>query len=115
MKQVFAVICAAATFGLSGCHSAYVQASIINATTSPITLVELDYPSASFGTGSLAPGATYRYRFQMIGSGDAKVLWTDAAQHEHTVKGPALHERQEGTLTVRITGASADWTTHLQH
>jgi hypothetical protein len=115
MKQALAVVCAVATLGLSGCHSAYVQASITNATASPITLVELDYPSASFGTGSLAPGATYHYRFQMIGSGDAKVIWTDAAQHEHTVKGPALHEKQEGTLAVKISGDSAEWTTHLQH
>jgi hypothetical protein len=115
MKRFRFSLCALPLIALTGCHSAYIQTDITNATTSPITLVELDYPSASFGVGSLAPGATYHYRFQIIGSGDTKVLWTDAASHEHTVKGPALHEKQEGPLSVRITGDSAEWTAHLQH
>ena len=103
------------TLALTGCHSAYVQADIINTTASPIKLVELDYPSASFGVETLAPGAKYHYRFQMIGSGDSKIIWTDAEKHEHTVKGPALHEKQEGSLTVKITDNSAEWSTNLQH
>ena len=35
---------------LTGCHSPYVEATISNRTPSPITLIEVDYPSASFGT-----------------------------------------------------------------
>jgi hypothetical protein len=115
MKRTSFTLCALVMLGLIGCHSAYIQADITNATPSPITLVELDYPSASFGVGSLAPGATYHYRFQIIGSGATKVIWTDASQHEHTVAGPSLHEKQEGPLAVRITGDSAEWTNHLQH
>ena len=33
----------------AGCHSSYVEATLQNHTAQPISLVELDYPSASFG------------------------------------------------------------------
>jgi hypothetical protein len=100
--------------GLTGCHSAYIEADIKNASPTPITLVEFDYPSASFGTGTLPSGATYHYRFKILGTGPTKILWTDAARQDHTAPGPPLHEGQEGSLTVTLNGAAATWSTHLQ-
>ncbi len=97
----------------TGCHSRYIEADIINSTATPLTLVELDYPSASFGTGTLAAGATYHYRFKILGSGPTKILWTDAARHDHTVPGPQLSEGQQGSLAVTITDTTATWSTHL--
>jgi len=97
----------------TGCHSHYVEADITNATGTPLTLVELDYPSASFGTEALAAGATYHYRFKILGSGPTKILWTDAARHDHTVPGPQLSEGQQGALAVTITDTIATWSTHL--
>ena len=99
--------------GVSGCHSAYVEADIKNATASPVKLVEVDYPSASFGKEVLAAGETYHYRFKILGNGDTRVLWTDATQHEHSVKGPALREGQEGPLVVTIGDDTAQWSLHL--
>jgi hypothetical protein len=99
---------------LGGCHSAYVAADIKNESGGAISLAELDYPSASFGTESLAAGAKYHYRFKILGSGPTKVLWTDAAHHDHSVSGPELKEGQEGVLTVTITGTTAHWTTSLR-
>ena len=98
----------------TGCHSAYVSADITNTTPTPITLVELDYPSASFGTGTLGPGATYHYRFKILGSGPTKILWTDATRHDHTVAGPHLNEGQEGSLTVAITPTTATFSSNLK-
>jgi hypothetical protein len=98
---------------VGGCHSAYVEADVKNATASPISLVEVDYPSASFGKETLAAGETYHYRFKILGDGDTKVLWTDTARHEHTVKGPALREGQEGSLVVTIGDDTAQWSQHL--
>ncbi len=109
-----AVAGAIALATITGCKSKYVEADVINGTPSPISLVELDYPSASFGTGSLAAGATYHYRFKILGSGPTKVLWTDAAHHDHTVAGPRLDEGQEGTLSVTISGDSAVWAKDLR-
>ena len=99
---------------LTGCHSHYVSIDIHNTTAAPITLVEVDYPSASFGVDTLAAGATYHYRFKILGDGSAKILWTDAAQHQHTVPGPSLSEGQEGTLTATITPTTATWQSNLR-
>ena len=90
------------TAALAGCHSPYVNATVLNHTPDPISLIEVDYPSASFGTQALAPGQTFPYRFKVLGSGDLKVEWTDSHNHDHTVTGPALREGTEGTLQITL-------------
>jgi hypothetical protein len=90
-----------------------VQADVKNASGAAVNLVEVDYPSASFGVQSLAPGAEFHYRFKILGEGETQILWTDAAEKQHTVKGPSLHEGLQGPLTVTITGATATWETQL--
>jgi hypothetical protein len=99
---------------LCGCASKYVQAAVRNRTGSVVTLVEVDYPSASFGKETLAAGAEFDYRFKIMGSGPTKVLWTDAAQKQHEVAGPKLEEGQQGTLTVTLTPSSASWDAQLR-
>jgi hypothetical protein len=117
---------AAAILLLTGCHSAYIEATLRNATPHPISLVELDYPSASFGTQTLAPGETFHYRFKLLGSGPLKLLYTDPAtpettvspahpEQDHTFTGPSLNEGDEGTLLVTITPTTPQWTTNLHH
>ena len=103
---------AAALVPLAGCHSAYIEAVVINQTDHTLALVELDYPSASFGTQDLKPGARYDYRFKILGSGPTKLLWTDFAHHDFTAQGPALHENQEGKLIVTLTPAGPTWDSH---
>jgi hypothetical protein len=103
-----------AVAGTVGCKSAFVEADVINATAAPVSLVEVDYPSASFGVGSLAAGATYHYRFKILGSGATKVMWTDAARRDYSSVGPQLHEGEQGTMTVTILGGTAEWETHLR-
>ena len=114
MRIAFASVVAVGLLGIGGCKSAYIEASVVNATGAPVSLVEVDYPSASFGVESLAAGATYHYRFKILGSGATKILWTDATRKEHTVGGPALKEGQQGGLTVTIGGDTATWQTALQ-
>jgi hypothetical protein len=92
---------------VAGCHSAFISARVTNATTHSVSLVEVDYPTASFGKDVLAAGATYSYRFKVLGSGPTKVLWTDSSQHDRTVDGPALQDGDEGTLTVMIHDTTA--------
>lgn len=99
---------------LLGCHSAYVEATIENGSGKPIPLVEVDYPSASFGTQDLAPGARYTYRFKVLGEGPTKVLWTDSAHADHSATGPELREDDEGKLTISFGGGGAPvWTKSL--
>ncbi len=98
----------------TGCHSAFVDATIRNRTDQPISLVELDYPSASFGTQALEPGAEFRYRFKVLGSGDLKLVYTDSARQEHDIVGPKLTENEEGTLVVTVTRTGVDWAPTLK-
>ncbi|CAN5659111.1 hypothetical protein BH10ACI4_BH10ACI4_13220 [soil metagenome] len=94
---------------LAGCHSAYVEATVSNRTAAPITLIEVAYPSASFGTQNLAPGADFHYRFKVLGSGPMKVTYTDSSRKEHVFPGPGLNEDAEGPLTIVITPDKVEW------
>ncbi|GAC1415474.1 MAG: hypothetical protein NVSMB62_03250 [Acidobacteriaceae bacterium] len=108
---VFAVLVAGLT--LTGCHSAYIQVTISNRTQESLPLIEVDYPSASFGTQNLAPGGDFHYRFKVLGAGATAVLWTDPVHHEHKTGGPSLREGDEGRLSLTFTAAGPQWTEAL--
>jgi hypothetical protein len=94
---------------LAGCHSAYINATVENHTATPISLVQVEYPSASFGTQTIAPGAEFHYRFKVLGSGAMKITWTDAAEHERKATGPTLHEGAEGALGIVVANDGVHW------
>ena len=106
------LVCAPLICCLSGCHSAFIEATVLNRSGGAVRNLEIDYPTASFGTETLAVGATFHYRFKVLGSGATKASWTDATGKDHSANGPALHEGQEGTLAVTLDPSTADW--HLQ-
>jgi hypothetical protein len=85
---------------LAGCHSAHVEVAVENRTGTPIRLLEVDYPSASFGSDELATGATMHYRIQVQGRGPVKVQYAAADGHQPQIQGPPLAEGQQGTLEV---------------
>jgi hypothetical protein len=87
---------------LAGCRSPYVAATVSNRTAQTIQLVEVDYPSASFGTQSLAAGADFHYRFKVLGEGKMKLIYTDAGNKEHKSEGPFLKEGAEGPVIITI-------------
>ena len=74
-------------------------------------MLEVDYPSASFGADSLAAGSDFHYRFQVRGSGPVKVQYTEQpSRAPQQVSGPTLHERQEGRLQiVLLPGGKAEF------
>ena len=96
---------------ISGCHSAMVDATVENRSGATISLLEIDYPSASFGIQNLASGADFHYRFKVLGSGPLKATYTDSAHHDHTSSGPTLDEGAEGFLTVTIDPGLVRWQT----
>ncbi|HEV2576742.1 MAG TPA: hypothetical protein VGU25_05985 [Acidobacteriaceae bacterium] len=112
-RRISALAGLVAVLSLSGCKSPYVSATVRNDTGAAVTLVEVDYPSASFGRESLIAGASYPYRFKILGSGATKVSWTDAQHKQHTGAGPDLHEGQQGSLTITLTPAGAQWSPQL--
>ncbi len=96
--------------GLVGCHSRWVQARVVNRTGSTLSLLEVDYPSASFGTQGLADGAEFRYRFKVLGTGAMKLTYVDDGRREHTAVGPVVREGAEGGLDVVIGAGGVAWT-----
>ncbi len=95
----------AASFAIAGCHSAHVEVTVENRTGGPIRLLEVDYPSASFGADSMAPGATMHYRIQLQGTGPVKVQYTAADNKQTQIQGPYLAEGQEGKLEIALEPA----------
>lgn len=98
---------------LAGCHSAYVDAVVHNLTDRPVTLIEVDYPSASFGTQTLMPNQDYHYRFKVQGSGDLTFLYTDADHLNLVSRGPRVDEGTEGSLAISVTPQGVEWTPKL--
>jgi hypothetical protein len=85
---------------MTACHSYHIETTIENRTGGPIQLLEVDYPSASFGVNSLAAGAEYHYRIQLRGSGPLKLQYTGSDGRKTLVEGPMLFEQQEGRIEI---------------
>ena len=98
---------------VSGCHSAHVNATVSNRSPSTISVVQVEYPSASFGTQSVAPGQDFKYRFKVLGSGTVRIIYTDTARVEHTFTGPQLREGDEGSLDIVVGAGKTDWNLRL--
>ncbi|WP_047487292.1 hypothetical protein [Terriglobus sp. TAA 43] len=105
MRRIAAASFVSAVF-LTGCHSHYIQTTITNQSGADINVVQVEYPGASFGTQRIANGASFHYRFKLLGTGDLKLTWTDASYQEHTLKGLHLDEGQEGTLVINFPSQS---------
>ena len=114
MKWMSGLVVLLAMVGMSGCKSAYVAATIRNESGATVSLVELDYPSASFGKDVLGNGAEYDYRFKILGNGPTKIQWTDAKGQARSVDGPELDEGQQGSLAIVLNAqGGATWSVRL--
>ena len=87
---------------LSACHSYHIEATVKNNTGGPISLLEVDYPSASFGADAVAATAQVHHRIQTQGSGLLKILYTDGSGKQIQINGPTLHEKQEGSIEINL-------------
>lgn len=115
MRRVVAMLFLASLGLLAGCHSHYIVASLSNSSAEALNVIQVEYPHASFGTQQLQPGASFNYRFKLLGSGPIKVTFIDAHNTEHSATGPWLNEGQEGTLDVRFTSqAHAEFATSVK-
>jgi len=97
-------VLAATTFPLliatAGCHSYHIETTVENRTGGAIQLLEVDYPSASFGDNNLAAGGVFHYRIQLQGIGPLKVQYTAQDNSQIHIDGPTVAERQEGSLQI---------------
>ncbi len=106
---------AAVLFLLCGCRSAWIQAVIVNQQNTPVNLVEVDYAGGSFGVQSIAPGASFHYRFHLLDSDKVTLAFTDASYRNVKVTGPELEKGQSGTLRIEIEpGNKVAWQPQLK-
>ena len=98
-----------AMLGCVGCKnykSYWIDTSVENQSGQVVQELEVDYPTASFGANSLAPGATMHYRFQIRGSGPVKVEYTSSDEKLPNklvhAQGLTLTEHQHGQLMIRL-------------
>jgi hypothetical protein len=79
--RLIAVGCAAGLLlMLSGCHSPWIQCTIVNREDAPVSLVEVNYPGGSFGVQTIAAAASYHYRFRNLSTETVSLEFTDAAR-----------------------------------
>lgn len=107
---IFSAIVPLALMAAAGCHSYHVETTVENRTGATIQLLEVDYPSASFGDNSLAADGVFHYRIQLRGCGPLKVQYTGGDGHPVQIQGPTLTEQQEGSLEiVLLPGGKAEF------
>lgn len=95
------VILLLALVAVLGCRSYHVEVTVENHTGAAIQLLEVDYPSASYGADALAAGAEYHYRIQIRGTGPLKLQYTSDG-HQHQITGPSLSEGAHGRLLITL-------------
>lgn len=91
-----------ATIGCRSYQSNWIDADVENQTGKTVHQLEVDYPSASFGIDTLAPGAFMHYRFQIRGSGPVKVAYTFEDGKTAHAQGLNLAEQAHGHLIIRL-------------
>jgi len=100
--------------GATSCHSYHVETTVENRTGGAVQLLEVEYPSASFGADSLAAGGVLHYRLQLRDSGALKVQYTASDGHPAQITGPSVAEHQEGSLEIiLLPGGKAEFLPHL--
>ncbi|MGB8260400.1 MAG: hypothetical protein WCE75_08615 [Terracidiphilus sp.] len=98
----------------TACRSYHIETTVENRTGAELRLVEVDYPSASFGANTLAAGEVFHYRITLRGSGPVKVQYTAPDGRQPAIDGPVLSEGQEGTLQiVLLPGGKAEFQPRL--
>ena len=99
-QRILAAVLLPVLVWAAGCHSYPIEITVENRTDGVIQLLEVDYPSASFGANSLAAGQILPYRIQLRGSGPLKVQYTGSDGRQAQIEGPALAERQKGRIEI---------------
>lgn len=107
MKRILWLAIAVVCLGVTACRSRIILVTLMNTSSQPISTIIVDYPGATFGVNSLAPGSTYMYKIKPLETGPLKLQFTDAEGKSHKSTGPVLHKNQEGSIEIRLTQDAA--------
>lgn len=107
MKAIRLAAALLVLFALSGCRSRVIQVKLMNISQQPVSTIVVDYPQATFGVNTLAPGQTFLYSIKPVEAGALKVQFTNAQGVKHTSFWPMLHKGDEGSIQVKFTQDAA--------
>jgi hypothetical protein len=93
---------------LAGCRAHVVKISLTNTSSQPIKTIIVDYPDATFGKDTLAPGETYFSLIKALDHGPIKVRFTDAQGANHAYESISLQQGDDGSVNIRLTQTSAE-------
>jgi hypothetical protein len=86
----------------NGCQQCHVEATLVNRTGVELRLIEIDYPSASFGANALGPGETLRNPMRIHGSGSVRIQYVIGNSSPVSIQGPTLSKGQQGRLDIDL-------------
>lgn len=84
------------------CHSGGINVTIQNNSKVPLRNVELDYPGAAFGTGRIAPGASYWYHIKPTSDGDLTLSFEQPDAKTIRQKQGSVREGESGRLVIIV-------------
>ena len=93
---------------VAGCRAHVVKISLINTSSEPIKTIIVDYPNATFGKDTLAPGETYFSLVKPLDKGPIKVRFTDAQGTSHDYESISLQQNDDGSVNIKLSQTSAD-------
>jgi|SRR5215471_19154009 len=111
LRSSLALVILVALPAVSGCtHSHVIQVNVTNASSENVSTVMIDYPEATFGINSLAPGKTFRYKIKPTATGAMKIEFLNARGIDRVSAGPVVHKNDEGSIEIKLTqdGATSE-------
>ncbi len=108
MKSFRLAVALVLLIALAGCRAHVVKISLTNTSAQPIKTIIVDYPNATFGKDTLAPGETYFSLIKPLDQGPIKVRFTDAQGATHTYQSISLQQGDDGSVNIKLTQTAAD-------
>lgn len=108
MKSLRFAVALVFVIALAGCRAHVVKISVTNTSTEPIKTIIVDYPTATFGKDTLAPGQTYFSLIKPVDKGPIKVRFTDAQGMSHVYESISLEQGDDGSVDIKLTQTSAE-------
>lgn len=110
LKIAIILVLCAVTANTVACRSRGIDVTIRNDGQTAVHNLEFDYPGAAFGTGSIAPGATFSYRIKPLARGEVTLSFEQANGKTFKQKGPVVMPNQDARLLVIVDqDATKQW------
>jgi len=101
---------------LTGCRAHGIDITIQNNGQASLRNVELDYPGAAFGTGAIAPGASFWYHIKPTADGELTLSFEQDDGKTFKQKGPTVHAADRGRLVLILEqDAGKQWHLRVEH